>query len=339
MKTINELLRPNISNMKAYSSARDEFSASKGIFLDANESPYGNLNRYPDPYHTDLRNKLSKIKAIEKNRIFCGNGSDEIIDLVFRIFCQPGKDKALTFSPSYGMYEVSAAMNDVELVKIPLNDSFQIDFDLLDSYIKDADLKLLLICSPNNPSGNSIKDIEKILAKFNGIVVLDEAYIDFSSSDSFVSRLAEFPNLIITQTFSKAFGLAAARIGVSYANPEIIQLLYKVKPPYNISQLNQDAALNVLENYDGIQEQIAIIIYQRGILINQLNLLDIVVKIYPSDANFLLVEFKDAESVYNYLLRNNIITRNRNSLINNCLRITIGADFENSLLLETLKKY
>jgi histidinol-phosphate aminotransferase len=225
MKTLEELIRPNIQNLKPYSSARDEYKGSDGIFLDANENPFGELNRYPDPYQKKLKSKLSELNTVSADSIFVGNGSDEVIELAFRIFCTPGKDKALTFSPTYGMYEVSAAINDVELIKVPLNSEFQIDFELTKPFLKDPSLKLIFICSPNNPTGNSIDGIEEILKSFNGIVIVDEAYIDFSEKESWLKRLNEFPNLIISQTFSKAWGLAAARVGLAYANPELVTLV------------------------------------------------------------------------------------------------------------------
>ena len=228
-----------------YSCARDEFQGSSGIFMDANENPYGNLNRYPDPYQKELKNSVSQFKGIEEEKIFLGNGSDEIIDLCFRIFCNPGIDKALTFTPTYGMYEVSAAVNDVKVIKIPLNDNFQIDLRKTEPFLSDKNLKLIFICSPNNPTGNAMNysDVEYIISKFSGIVVIDEAYIDFSEKPSFIKLIGKYNNLIVMQTFSKAFGLASVRVGMAFSDPEIIQYFNKVKPPYNISTINQKAAL------------------------------------------------------------------------------------------------
>ncbi|MBK7130608.1 MAG: histidinol-phosphate transaminase [Crocinitomicaceae bacterium] len=338
MTFIENLIRPSLLKIKPYSSARDEYKGSDGIFLDANENPFGELNRYPDPYQKKIKAELSKIKSISTDSIFIGNGSDEIIDLAFRIFCRPAKDKALTFSPTYGMYEVCSALNDAELLKIPLNNEFQIDLDKLDRYIHDSALKLIFICSPNNPTGNSIQGVEEVVRKFKGIVIIDEAYIDFSEQPSWTNRVLEFPNLIVTQTFSKAWGLAAARVGVAYAQPEIIAWFNKVKPPYNISQLNQTAALSALQNKNTIDEQILCIKSSRDQLINELKSVSRVKKIFPSDANFILVEFDDAEDVYKGLINKKVITRNRNSVIKNCVRITIGTPLENAKLISELKK-
>jgi histidinol-phosphate aminotransferase len=270
--------------------------------------------------------------------IFVGNGSDEVIDLTYRIFCNPGKDKALTFSPTYGMYEVSAEINDVELIKIPLATDFQIDFDALENYLGDENLKLIFICSPNNPTANSLDNIETVLQKFNGIVVVDEAYIDFSKASSFLTKIDQYPNLIVMQTFSKAWGLAAARVGMAYSNELIISLYNKVKPPYNVSKPNQDAALKALEDVAGFEKRKSTILGQRAWLQNQLEGLAVVIKIYPSDANFLLVEMTDANRIYNELVNLKVITRNRHTQVNNCIRITVGSPEENLALIEAMKK-
>ncbi len=237
MFNLKEIVRPNILSLKAYSSARDEFSGKEGVFLDANENPYGELNRYPDPHQKELKQKLSGLESISTENIFIGNGSDEVIDLAFRIFCTPGVDKALTFTPTYGMYEVSAAINAIDLIRIPLNEEFQIDLKGVKSFLTNKNLKLILIASPNNPTGNSFDraTIEYLLENFNGIVFIDEAYIDFAASASWISSIKKYPNLIVSQTMSKAWGLAAARVGTAYANEEIIQLFNKIKPPYNVS--------------------------------------------------------------------------------------------------------
>jgi histidinol-phosphate aminotransferase len=335
---VNKLVRKNILSLKPYSSARDEFSGSDGVFLDANENPFGELNRYPDPHQKELKNKLSEIKSVPTASVFVGNGSDEVIDLTFRIFCNPAKDKALTFTPTYGMYEVSAEINDVELIKIPLTSGFQIDFDALENYFDDENMKLIFICSPNNPTANSLDNIEKVLQKFNGIVVVDEAYIDFSTSNTFLTKIEKYPNLIVLQTFSKAWGLAAARVGMAYSNDLIISLYNKVKPPYNVSGPNQKAALKALEDTPGFENRKAIILEQRNWLENQLTGLAVVVKIYPSDANFLLVEMTDANRIYNELVNQKVITRNRHSVVQNCIRITVGSPEENRLLVDALKK-
>jgi len=335
---INNLVRKNILSLKPYSSARDEFSGSDGVFLDANENPFGELNRYPDPHQKDLKNKLSELKSFPVENIFVGNGSDEVIDLTFRIFCNPAKDKALIFTPTYGMYEVSAQINDVDLIKVPLAASFQIDFDALENYLGDEMLKLIFICSPNNPTANSLENIEQVLQKFNGIVIVDEAYIDFSKTTSFLTKIDQFPNLIVMQTFSKAWGLAAARVGMAYSNDLIISFFNKVKPPYNVSGPNQKAALTALENIAEFEKRKAIILEQRTWLENQLSGLAVVIKVYPSDANFLLVQMTDANRIYIELVNQKVITRNRHSIVENCIRITVGSLEENQILVESLKK-
>ena len=336
MFELEKIIRTNIKELKPYASARDEFSGKEGVFLDANENPFGTLNRYPDPHQTVLKKKLSDVKCVSPENIFIGNGSDEIIDLVFRIFCEPAKDKVLTFSPSYGMYDVSAAINNIELIKIPLTNTFQIDFDLLENYMNDAALKIIFICSPNNPSGNNVHGIETILKKFNGIVFIDEAYIDFSTGKSFLSKIDEYSNLIVSQTFSKAWGLAAARVGIAYANKLLIDLLNKVKPPYNVSGLNQDAALAALYNSDVFEERKTIILEQKLFLQKELQSISGVKKIYPTDANFILIEVEDADKTYNELVSKKVITRNRNNAVKNCIRITIGTPEENKILINAL---
>ena len=336
---IKNLVRKNILNLKPYSSARDEFEGENGIFLDANENPFGELNRYPDPYQLKIKQKLSELNQISTENIFLGNGSDEVIDLAFRIFCEPKKDKVLTFSPTYGMYEVSANINDVELINLELNKDFQIDLENLKPYLNDENLKIIFICSPNNPTGNSIKNIKYILENFNGIVFIDEAYIDFSPEESFRNQIKNYPNLIVSQTFSKAWGMASVRVGIAYASEEIIKFYNKVKPPYNISQLNQDAILNTLndEKINQVSENIKIILEEKKSLIQNLKKLNLVKTIFPSDANFVLIEVDNADSVYQELVNQNVIIRNRNSVIKNCLRITVGSPEENQKLIETLQ--
>lgn len=333
---INKLVRKNIINLKPYSSARDEFPGKEGVFLDANENPFGELNRYPDPHQKELKKNLSKIKSVPEENIFIGNGSDEVIDLTFRIFCNPGKDKAITFSPTYGIYEVSAAMNDVELIKIPLNASFQIDFDTLEKYLNDESVKLIFICSPNNPTANNIDNIDRVLEKFKGIVFVDEAYIDFSNTSSFIKKINQYPNLIVSQTFSKAWALAAARVGVAYASTEIISIFNKVKPPYNVSALNQIAALDALQNYSEFEKRKTIILEQKKWLEKQLLKIASIKKVYPSDANFILIETTNADKIYSDLVNKKIIIRNRNSLVRNCIRITVGSPAENEKLVNAL---
>ncbi|CAI9685924.1 histidinol-phosphate transaminase [Elizabethkingia anophelis] len=341
MKNFNleNLVRPNILKLKPYSSARDEYKGSTGVFLDANENPFGNLNRYPDPYQKEVKEKLSTLKSIPVSQIFLGNGSDEVIDLVFRIFCTPGRDKALVFTPTYGMYEVSANINDTELLQLPLNSDFQIDKESILPFLKDENLKLIFICSPNNPTGNSIENVDFILEKFNGIVFVDEAYIDFSTQKSWAEKLSQYPNLIISQTFSKARGLAAVRVGIAYSSPEIIALFNKTKPPYNVSQLNQEAALIALLDAKKYQSEIKTILGEKERLEKELLQLSVIKKIYPSDANFILVEVNDADGIYNNLVQQKIITRNRNSVIAGCIRITIGTTEENNQLIAALKAY
>ncbi|KUG11716.1 histidinol-phosphate transaminase [Elizabethkingia sp. HvH-WGS333] len=341
MKNFNleNLVRPNILKLKPYSSARDEYKGSTGVFLDANENPFGTLNRYPDPYQKEVKEKLSALKSIPVSQIFLGNGSDEVIDLVFRIFCTPGRDKALVFTPTYGMYEVSANINDTELLQLPLNSNFQIDKESILPFLTDENLKLIFICSPNNPTGNSIENVDFILENFNGIVFVDEAYIDFSTQKSWTEKLSQYPNLIISQTFSKARGLAAVRVGIAYSSPKIIALFNKTKPPYNVSQLNQEAALIALLDDKRYQSEIKTILGEKERLEKELLQLSVIKKIYPSDANFILVEVNDADGIYNNLVQQKIITRNRNSVIASCIRITIGTTEENNQLIAALKAY
>ncbi|MHC6200709.1 histidinol-phosphate transaminase [Elizabethkingia miricola] len=341
MKNFNleNLVRPNILKLKPYSSARDEYKGSTGVFLDANENPFGTLNRYPDPYQKEVKEKLSALKSIPVTQIFLGNGSDEVIDLVFRIFCTPGRDKALVFTPTYGMYEVSANINDTELLQLPLNSDFQIDKESILPFLTDENLKLIFICSPNNPTGNSIENVDFILENFNGITFVDEAYIDFSAQKSWAEKLSQYPNLIISQTFSKARGLAAVRVGIAYSSPEIIALFNKTKPPYNVSQLNQEAALIALLDDKRYQSEIKTILGEKERLEKELLQLSVIKKIYPSDANFILVEVNDADGIYNNLVQQKIITRNRNSVIASCIRITIGTTEENNQLIAALKAY
>ena len=339
MFNLEELVRPNILTLKAYSSARDEFKGTEGVFLDANENPFGSLNRYPDPYQSELKQRLSEFKNIPKEQIFLGNGSDEIIDLIYRIFCNPGKDNALTFTPTFGMYQVAADINNVELINLPLTHYFEINIKTLKPYLDDNSLKLIFICSPNNPTGNSFKNenVQFILDNFEGIVIIDEAYIDFSNSESWSQKLETHPNLIVLQTFSKAWALAAARIGIAYANKDIIQLLNKIKLPYNISELNQKAAIKALDDQSVFEANLNTILMEKRRLIKKLNEFKSVKKIFPSDANFLLMEFNDANKIYNDLIAQKIITRNRHNLVNNCIRITVGTPEENQQLLACLK--
>ncbi len=340
MLDIDSLVRNNVRALIPYSSARDEFQGRDGVFLDANENPYGKLNRYPDPYQKELKSQISMIKQVPAENIFLGNGSDEIIDLAFRTFCRPGIDKALAFPPTYGMYEVSAGINDVQFIRVPLTDKFQIDMAKADPFLDDPCLKLIFICSPNNPTGNSLNfnDIKSIVARCKGIVLIDEAYNDFSGKQSFKTMIDLHPNIIVMQTFSKAFGLAAARIGMAFANPQTIQYFNKLKPPYNISSLNQKAAAGQLAHPEKSMDQVRRIIRERDRLRAALDSLEIVEEIYPSDANFLLVRVKDPDYVYKSLANKNIIVRNRSRIVPGCLRITIGTRPENNRLLAALKR-
>lgn len=337
MFNLENIVRKNILNLKPYSSARDEYKGKDAVFLDANENPFGDLNRYPDPNQTALKDKLSELKSVPIENIFVGNGSDEVIDIAYRTFCEPGKDKALTFSPTYGMYDVSASINNIELIKLSLTSNFEIDFDELNNYISDENLKLIFICSPNNPTGNILHDIEKILTTFKGIVFVDEAYIDFSKTDSYATKIKTYPNLIVSQTFSKAWGLAAARVGTAYASAEIISLYNKVKPPYNVSKLNQEAALKVLEDKEIFEKNKEEILTQRTDLIKEFATIPLIKKVYPTNANFILVEVEEADKLYNELVNKKIITRNRNSVVKNCIRITVGSKEENEKLISTLQ--
>jgi histidinol-phosphate aminotransferase len=338
MVDLNKLVRDNVIRLTPYSCARDEFKGSSGIFMDANENPFGNLNRYPDPYQRELKASISRFKGIEEEKIFLGNGSDEIIDLCFRIFCNPGTDKALTFTPTYGMYEVSASVNDVQVIKVPLNDNFQIDISKTEPLLSDKKLKLIFICSPNNPTSNSMNytDVEYLISAFNGIVIIDEAYIDFSDQPSFLKLTAKYNNLILMQTFSKALGLAAVRVGMAFSTPDIIKYLNKLKPPYNISTINQQAALSKLKKPDVYKHQVKKIKEERNRLSEILSKIKIIEKIYPSDANFLLVKVKNANYIYNNLIEKHIIVRNRSSVIDNCIRITVGKRSENNKLIIAL---
>ena len=343
MMEIKDLIRENIKSLEAYSSARDEFKAmsSELVFIDANENPFDTgLNRYPDPQQNLVKEALSKMKGISKEQILLGNGSDEVLDLIFRVFCEPREDNVIVLPPTYGMYEVLANTNAIELVKIPLVENFQPNVKEIVK-VQDAKTKVLFLCSPNNPTANSFdaSSIETLIKEFNGIVVIDEAYIDFSIEDSWLGRLDEFPNLIVTQTLSKAYGLAAIRLGICYASKEIISILNKIKPPYNVNQLTQDVALQSLLNHEKVKNNITAIISERNQLIRDLENVEIVEKVYSSDANFLLVQVDDANLRYKQLVKLGIIARNRTTqiLCDNCLRFTVGTADENKKLINTLK--
>jgi len=347
MFNLESLVRNNIRNLKAYSSARDEFKGEASTFLDANENSLGSptikwYNRYPDPMQLKVKEKIAFIKQLSIEKIFIGNGSDEAIDLMFRCFCEPGVDNAVVFPPTYGMYEVSANINNIKLKKISLTKDFQLDLPALEEAI-DFNTKIIWICSPNNPSGNSIirDDIEMILNNFDGIVVVDEAYINFSKQRSFVTDLKDYPNLVVLQTLSKAWGLAALRLGMAFASEEIIGYLNKVKPPYNISEPVQQLALQALDEIGQVNDMILILVAERNKLEKSLALMDEVKKVHPSDANFLLVEFTDAKKMYQHLVEYGIVVRDRSTVVlcENCLRITVGTEHENIILLKAIEGF
>jgi histidinol-phosphate aminotransferase len=344
---LNKLVRENIKKLKPYSSARSEFSGKAKIFLDANENSFGSpltkwYNRYPDPLQWDLKKKISSIKNVAPENILLGNGSDECIDLLIRAFCEPKKDKILICPPTYGMYEVNAHINDVEVIEVPLLPNYQLNLEGIEAAI-DEDVKIIFLCSPNNPTGNSLEreDIELVLNNFDGIVVLDEAYINYSRFRSFIAELKDYSNLVVMQTFSKAWGLAALRLGMVYASKDIIDVLNKIKPPYNINQATQELALKALDHLDEVNEMIKETVKERELLVKDLVQLPFVEKIFPSDANFVLVKMKDANAVYSFLKDNGIIVRNRSNVIlcENSLRITVGTDNENKELVKTLKQF
>lgn len=339
---LKQLVRPNIWNLKAYSSARDEFKGEASVYLDANENPLrDSYNRYPDPRQLALKDKIAAIKEIPSENIFLGNGSDEPIDLVYRVFCEPEIDNVVAIDPTYGMYEVCANINNVEYRKVPLNKDFSINIDtLLDA--TDNNTKIIFLCSPNNPTGNLLKreDVDRILFSFQGIVVLDEAYIDFSEKATRLQDLRDYPNLIVLQTFSKAWGLAAVRLGMAFASKEIIELLSKVKYPYNINQLTQEYVNEALDRLAEKEDWVKTILTERANLIDELSRLSLVEKIYPSDANFVLAKVNDPNGIYMKLAELGIVVRNRNnvSMCEGCLRITIGTELENKTLIEVLQK-
>lgn len=341
MFNLDNLLRDNIRALVPYSSARDEFQGEARVFIDANENSLGSpltkwYNRYPDPHQWKVKEALSKIKGIGPEHILLGNGSDECIDLLFRAFCVPGKDNVIINPPTYGMYEVSAHINDVEIRRAVLLDDFQLDLVHLENLV-DEHTKLIWICSPNNPTANSMnrQDIEIILNNFSGLVVIDEAYINFSRHRSFIQELGDYPNLVVLQTFSKAWGLAGLRVGMAFASQAIIEVLNKVKPPYNISQSTQDLVLKALEEVEQVNEMIRTLVQLRERLAADLAVLPMVRKVYASDANFLLVKVDDARSIYAHLLNSGIVVRDRSKveLCEGCLRITVGSEKENQELL------
>ncbi len=342
MKELKELVRPNIWNLKPYSSARNEFKGEASVFLDANESPYNKpYNRYPDPLQLEVKRKISGMKGIDTEKIFLGNGSDEPIDLLIRAFCEPAADTILSIDPSYGMYQVAADINNVECRKVRLKNDFSLDADALLNAV-DQNTKIIFLCSPNNPTGNilSRKEIYKVLKGFEGIVVIDEAYIDFSSSPSFLSELNDFSNLVILQTLSKAWAGAGIRFGMAFASEDIVSILNKIKYPYNINMLTQTHAIELFNRENDVKNELIILLKERTLMETDLLDLPYVKQVYPSEANFILVKVDDANATYNYLVNQGIIVRNRNtvSLCEGCLRITIGAPEQNKILMDALKE-
>ena len=343
---LHSLLRPHIAKLQPYTSARDEYTGKEGVFLDANENPFGSIteqdfNRYPDPYQSALKEEIAKIKGVRPSQIFLGNGSDEAIDLLYRAFCNPGKDNVILLPPTYGMYEVSANINDVEIRKVALTPDFQLQPDKILA-AADANSKILFICSPNNPSANKAKreDILFLVENFKGLVVVDEAYIDFSDEASFTTELDRFPNLLVMQTFSKAWGLASLRLGMGFASEELIRILNKIKPPYNISGLTQDTVLAAIKDKAKVDRMIQDILAEREFLKGELEKLPFVQRIHPSHANFLLVQIPNANQVYDDLIEEKVIVRNRAKVLlcADCLRITVGTREENEALLKALSK-
>ncbi|MFT4772178.1 MAG: histidinol-phosphate aminotransferase [Cryomorphaceae bacterium] len=342
MKTdfnIMNLVRENVKALSPYRSARDEFEGEASISLDANENPFDhkNLNRYPDPYQRKLKQKISELKGVKESSIFLGNGSDEAIDLLIRAFCEPREDSILIFTPTYGMYQISADINAIETVEIPLTTDFQIDVERASK----IDAKVTFICSPNNPTGNDMDTqiVESILRTSNGLVIIDEAYIDFSKRKSWTERLEEFPNLVVLQTFSKAYGMASIRLGMAFANEEIVSILNKIKPPYNVNGLTQNYALQALEHKEAVLSEIDTILKERQWMKMALLKLKGVRKIYPSEANFLLIEIDRAKVLYQHLAEKGIVVRDRSSQVNDALRITIGTPRENKTLIENIKAF
>ena len=343
---LDRLVRRNIREMKPYSSARGEFSGEAEIFLDANENAFGSpigdgLNRYPDPLQTELKNLIARQHGVSTSQIFIGNGSDEAVDLLIRIFCRPGTDEVITCPPTYGMYRVSAAVNDVRVREVPLSSGFELDADgILNA--AGPNTKIVIICSPNNPTGNSVErdSIIELAERFDGIVVVDEAYIHFSSHCSSLELISDHPNLVVLQTFSKAWGMAGVRVGMAFADSEIIELFNRVKPPYNVSRPAQEAIIRAMSNESFLQTSIENTVEERNRLENELAKLPRVIEVFPSDANFLLVRFEEHTKVYKHLVSNGIIVRDRSSLpgCEQCLRITVGTPAENDRLLRALEQ-
>lgn len=344
---LDELVRDNIKRLVPYSSARDEFKGTAEVFLDANENSFGSpttkwYNRYPDPLQMKVKERLAQIKGVPPSNMFLGNGSDECIDILIRAFCEPGVDNLIVCPPTYGMYEVSANINNALIKKVPLTPGYQLNIEALANAIDDH-TKIIFICSPNNPTGNSLdrEDVEALLNNYWGIVVIDEAYINFSRQRSFVQELKDYPNLVVMQTLSKAWGLAALRMGMAFASDEIISIMNRIKPPYNINQATQDLVLAALDKVDEVNQMIKEIVKERQELEKRLPELPVVRKVHPSDANFLLVQVTEAVKIYRFLLDRGIVVRDRSKveLCEGCLRITVGTPHENKVLLQALNEF
>ncbi|NCT93771.1 MAG: histidinol-phosphate transaminase [Chitinophagaceae bacterium] len=347
MFNLDAITRQNIKKLTPYSSARDEFSGEAKVFLDANENSLGSplvkwYNRYPDPHQRRIKEQLAAIKQIPAEQIFLGNGSDECIDILFRCFCEPGRDNVIICPPTYGMYEVSAHINDVAIRKAPLLDNFQLNLAHLET-LTDEHTRIIWLCSPNNPTGNSLDrvDIETVLNHFNGLVVVDEAYINFARQQSFIRDLIDYPNLVVLQTLSKAWGLAGLRLGMAFASSEIIAIMNKVKPPYNINQATQELVSKALEEVGQVNDMIRLLVDMREALAAVFASMPTVEQVYPSDANFLLVKIQDARKVYEFLLGKGIVLRDRSNvqLCEDCLRITIGTEKENTILVDAMQEW
>lgn len=343
IEQLDKWLRPNVRRMQAYSSARSEYKGSASVWLDANENPFGTVfHRYPDPLQEKLKKRLAELKPVRQEQLFLGNGSDEVLDLVFRAFCVPGEDAVMTCPPTYGMYQVLAELNDVELQKVPLTTEFELDVEGILAQAN-VNCKLLFLCSPNNPTGNSLNpdQIARLLENFPGLVLIDEAYIEFAEQDSFAHYLDQYPNLIISQTLSKAWGLAGIRLGMALAHPKIVEILNRIKPPYNISRVNQEVALEKLRKEERMQTEVVQIREERQLLKNALQELPFVRKTYPSHANFLLVKVWQPEELYDYLLEVGIVIRLRHRLpgCTDCVRFSIGTPEENKRLVQALRQY
>jgi histidinol-phosphate aminotransferase len=339
---LDKLLRKNIKNLQPYSSARNEFTGEAMVFLDANENPFNPpYNRYPDPLQKQLKEKVAWLKGFHSSQIFLGNGSDEPIDLLMRAFCEPGKENIVTISPTYGMYQVAASINDLEVKKVPLTEDYELNAQKL-LKMTDSGTKLIFLCSPNNPTGNCLKKeaVLEVTRNFSGLVVLDEAYIDFAPGKSLMPQLSEFPNLIILQTFSKAWGMAGIRLGMAFATPELISVLNKIKFPYNLNMLSQQKALEWIENRKQVEKWVKLITAERSKMAELLKEFPFVTRVFPSDANFILVKMHNAQGIYEYLKEQGVIVRDRSKihLCEESLRITIGTSKENEILLEALKK-